>query len=346
MDMSHGSAPVTMEQRDLGQGLSTSRIALGTMTFGAESDEAASGEILDTFVAAGGTLIDTADVYADGVAEQWVGRWLRRRPDLRDRIVLVTKGRFPVTGQPGASLSRAYLRTALDASLRRLDVDHVDVYLAHGPDRTTPLEELAAFFADVVATGKARHIGVSNLVGWQIAKLTALLELQGGPRLVTHQPQYNLLAREVEWEVLPAARDAAISAIVWGPLGSGWLTGKYQRDTGPPRGSRLGDDPDRGIEAWGRRATERTWAIVDRVRTVAGELGVSPAVAALAWVADRPGVGAAIVGARTAEQLRATLPAASLHLPEDAAAALDEVSAPPLPDYPYRFAEEHSDVTS
>jgi aryl-alcohol dehydrogenase-like predicted oxidoreductase len=337
---------VTMEQRDLGQGVSTSRLALGTMTFGAESDEATAYQILDAFVAAGGTLIDTADVYSDGVAERWVGRWLRRRPDLRDQLVVVTKGRFPVTGQPGASLSRAYLRTALEASLRRLDVDHVDVYLAHGPDRATPLEELAAFFAEAVATGKARHVGVSNLLGWQIAKLTALLERQGGPRLVTHQPQYSLLTREIEWEVLPAAQDAGISAIVWGPLAAGWLTGKYQRDTPPPQGSRLGDDPNRGLEAWDRRATERTWTIIDRLTAVAAELGLSPAVAALAWVADRPGVGAAIVGARTVEQLHATLPAASLHLPDDATVALDEISAQPPPDYPYGYAEEYSVVTS
>ncbi|HSK96921.1 MAG TPA: aldo/keto reductase [Euzebyales bacterium] len=335
-----------MEQRDLGQGVATSRLALGTMTFGAESDEATAYQILDAFVAAGGTLIDTADVYSDGTAERWVGRWLRRHPDLRDELVVVTKGRFPVTGQPGAGLSRVYLRTALEASLRRLDVDHVDVYLAHGPDHATSLEELAAFFAEAVATGRARHVGVSNLVGWQIAKLAALLERQGGPRLVTHQPQYNLLAREVEWEVLPAAHDAGISAIAWGPLAAGWLTGKYRRNAPPPEGSRLGDDPTRGIEAWDRRGTERTWTIIDRVSAVAAELGVSPAVAALAWVADRPGVAAAIVGARTAEQLHATLPAASLHLPDDATAVLDDISTPPAPDYPYRFADEHATVTS
>ena len=335
-----------MEQRDLGQDVAVSRIALGTMTFGAESDEGAAGGILDTFVDAGGTVIDTADVYSDGIAEEWIGRWLRLHPGVRDRVILVTKGRFPVTGQPGASLSSAYLHTALDASLRRLDVDYVDVYLAHGPDRSTRMEDLGWFFAEIVATGKARHVGVSNLPGWQLAKLSTLLEGQGGPRLVTHQPQYNLLAREVEWEVLPAARDAGIDAIVWGPLGSGWLTGKYQRDSRPPEGSRLGDDPDRGVESWSRRANERTWAILDRLTEVAGELGVSRAVVALAWVADRPGVASAIVGARTAEQLRETLAAASVHLPEPAAAALDEVSAPPLPDYPYSFVEEWSDVVS
>lgn len=335
-----------MEQRSLGQSLAVSRIALGTMTFGAESDEAAAREILDTFVAAGGTLIDTADVYAHGVSERWIGAWLRARPGVRDRTVLVTKGRFPMPEQPGASLSRAYLRAALEASLRRLDVDHVDVYLAHGPDRSTPMEELAAFFAEAVATGKARHVGVSNLPGWQIAKLAVLLEHQGGPRLLVHQPQYNLLAREVEWEVLPAARDAGVQAIVWGPLAAGWLTGKYQRGAAPPQGSRLGDDPTRGIEAWDRRDHPRTWAIVERLSAVAGELGTTPAAAALAWAADRPGVAAAIVGARTAEQLRDTLPAAALRLPAEASAALDEVSVPPRPDYPYGFIDDFSVVTS
>ena len=333
-----------MERRQLGQsGPVVSRLALGTMTFGAESDEAASQEILDVFVQAGGVLIDTADVYADGLSERLIGLWLRTRPGSRDQVVLATKGRFPVPGQPGASLHASYLQAALDASLARLAVDHVDLYQVHGPDRSTPLEEVVEFFQQAVASGKTTHVGASNLPGWQIAKL-ALLCQQAGVPLVAHQPQYSLLAREVEWEVMPAAIDAGLGALVWGPLGAGWLTGKYRRSERPPARSRLGHDPNRGLEAWDRRGTELTWTVIDRLQQVADQHEISPAQAALAWVADRPGVVSAIVGARTADQLRHTVAAGSLHLDPAATTRLDQVSAPRLPDYPYGYIAEWAGV--
>jgi len=325
-----------MELRRLGEhGPEVSRLALGAMTFGAESDEKTTYEILDVFVEAGGTLVDTADVYSDGVSEELVGRWLRSREGVGDRVVLATKGRFPVTGQPGAGLSAAYLRGALDASLRRLGVERVDLYQTHGPDDRVGVEELAGFFTEAVAAGKVGSVGVSNLPGWQLTRLVHLLREAGAPPLVSHQPQYNLLAREVEWEVLPAAIEAGIGAIVWGPLAAGWLTGKYRRDSRPGAGTRLGDNPTRGNEDWDRRGTEHTWTVLDRLRSVAEDAGVSMGQAAIAWVADRPGVTSAIVGARTADQLRQTLPAGDLHLDAAATAALDEVSAPATPDYPY-----------
>ena len=333
-----------MERRQLGQrGPEVSRLALGTMTFGAESDEAASQEILDVFVEAGGVLIDTADVYADGLSEHLVGAWLRARPGRREQVVLATKGRFPVAGQPGASLRASYLRAALDASLDRLAVDRVDLYQIHGPDLSTPLEEVVEFFEQAVASGKATYVGASNLPGWQIAKLARLCQQADVP-LVAHQPQYSLLAREVEWEVMPAAIDAELGALAWSPLGGGWLTGKYRRDEAPPARSRLGEDPNRGVEAWDRRGTERTWAVIDRLQQVAEEHGVSPAQAALAWVADRPGVTSAIVGARTADQLQQTVAAGSLHLDPAATTRLDDVSAPRMPDYPYGFVAEWAGV--
>ncbi|HEY9475483.1 MAG TPA: aldo/keto reductase, partial [Mycobacteriales bacterium] len=294
---------------------------------------------------AGGRLIDTADVYSDGISEEWIGRWLRADPSRRERVVLATKGRFAVSGQPGAGLSKKYLHTALDASLRRLGVDHVDLYQAHGPDNRTALSELLEFFDEAVASGRTTHVGVSNFTGWQLATLATQAGSDTGPAIVAHQPQYSLLAREVEWEVMPAAIHHDVGAIVWGPLAAGWLTGKYRRDQPPPAGTRLGEDPDRGLEAWSRRANPHTWAVLETLRSVAEEADVTPAQAALAWVAERPGVRAAIVGARTAEQLRGSLVAAEVRLTETQTARLDAVSAPGTPDYPYQFIGQLAERT-
>lgn len=330
-----------MEQRQLGRsGPAVSRLACGAMMFGGAADEKASREMLDAFVDAGGTLVDTADVY--GTSENIIAGWLRARPGARERVVLATKGRFAKEGQPGASLAPAYLRTALDASLDRLGVDHVDLYQLHGPDADTPLEDTAAFLTEAVASGKVGHVGVSNFPGWQFTKLSRLLAENGGPPLVTHQVQYSLLARAVEWEVLPATVDAGAGAILWGPLGQGWLTGKYRRDQAPAPDTRVGGSGDDVLEAWHRRSTDRVWAIVDKVGKVAADLGLTPGQAALAWAADRPGVTAPIVGARKVEQLTDSLGAADVHLPADVTAALDEVSTPPAPEYPYPWVDEIS----
>lgn len=332
-----------MELRRLGDdGPVVSRMALGCMTFGQEADEKTSHAILDAFVEAGGTLVDTADVYADGRSEEILGRWLRSRPEHRARLVVASKGRFPVAGQQGAGLSRAYLHRALDATLRRLGVEQVDLYQAHGPDPRVPTEELVTFCAEATAAGKVAHVGLSNFPGWQ----TTLVHMQalgsGAQAPVSLQPQYSLLVREPEWEQLPAAAALGMGVLVWGPLGAGWLTGKYRRDAAAPAGSRLGDDPDRGLEAFSRRGTERTWRIVEELEQVAAEHALTPARAALAWVMDRPGVTAALVGARNPDQVRDCLRAADLHLDPGATARLDRVSEPPTPDYPYAFVTEIS----
>jgi aryl-alcohol dehydrogenase-like predicted oxidoreductase len=332
-----------MELRELGVGgPMVSRLALGCMTFGQEADEDTAYAILDAFVEAGGTLIDNADVYVDGRSEEILGRWMRDRPEHRERLVIASKGRFPVTGQPGAGLSRAYLRRALDASLRRLGVERIDIYQAHGPDPRVPLEEFAAFAVEATEAGKVAHVGVSNFAGWQLALTHAELLRSGGAPPVSLQPQYSLLVREPEWEQLPAARALAMGTMVWGPLGAGWLTGKYRRDAGAPSGSRLGDDPNRGLEAFSRRGTERTWRIIETLEDVAAQHDLAATHAALAWVMDRPGVTAALVGARTADQLRSCLQAADLHLDPAATEVLNKVSEPPTPDYPYTFLTEIS----
>ncbi|MFE6028759.1 aldo/keto reductase [Streptomyces niveus] len=329
-----------MEIRQLGSaGPAVSRFALGAMTFGGDTDEATAHEMLDAYVEAGGTLIDTADNYGGGASERIVGRWLNSRPGMRERVLVATKGRF---GYPGAGLTPAYLRGAIDAGLSRLGVDHVDLYQLHGPDDEHRVDEIVDFLAEIVTAGKARHVGVSNFAGWQVAKLARLLAERGGPPLVSQQIQYNLLARAVEWEVVPAGVDAGVGTLLYGPLAQGWLTGKYRRDQEPPAGTRVAQAGEQTSEAWHRRNTDDVWAVVDVLRDVAHAHGVTPGQAALAWVADRPGVTAPIVGARTVAQLRESLGAATLRLDEKATARLTEVSAPVTPNYPYQMIERIS----
>jgi aryl-alcohol dehydrogenase-like predicted oxidoreductase len=314
--------------------LRVSSIALGTMTFGAETDANESRRILDTYVEHGGNFIDTADVYSDGACEKILGPWLKRHPE----VLVATKGRFEVSGQPGWGLSAAYLTRALDASLARLGVDSVHLYQVHGPDRRVQPAELAAFFADALESGRVSTVGVSNLPGWQLALVAQLLN---DPRLISHQVQYNLLAREIEWEIMPAALDAGLQCLAWGPLASGWLTGKYRKGESPAWNTRLGEDPNRGVEAWAKRDNSHTWSILGTLQLEAGRLGCTMPGLALTWLLDRPGVACAIIGARTAIQLSQVLAShADTAYDDQARQALDQVSAPCTPDYPYGFFAE------
>ncbi|GAA2616468.1 aldo/keto reductase [Dactylosporangium fulvum] len=286
---------------------------------------------------AAGTFIDTADVYSRGVSEEIVGRWLAARPGARDRVVIATKGRFPMGDGPNdAGLTRTHLSRALEASLRRLGVETVDLYQAHAWDPLTPIEETLGFFDDAVRAGKIRYVGVSNFVGWQLQKAALLTQLRGLAPIVTLQPQYNLLVRDIEFELVDVCRNERIGILPWSPLAGGWLTGKYARDHAPIGATRLGEDPGRGMEAYGpRNAQERTWHILDAVRQVADERGVSMSQVALAWVAARPAVTSVILGARTVEQLDDNLGAADLRLSEKETALLTEASTPIVADYPY-----------
>jgi aryl-alcohol dehydrogenase-like predicted oxidoreductase len=327
-----------MEYRSLGRtGTVVSTLCLGTMTFGKESDEKVSHAQLDRFVERGGNFIDTADVYSRGRSEEIIGRWFAARPGVRDRIVLATKGRFPMGDGPnGHGLSRTHLTRALEASLRRLGVEAIDLYQAHAWDPITPIEETLRFYDDAVRAGKIRYAGVSNFVGWQLQKAATIAELRGLAPIVTLQPQYNLIARDIEFELVDVCRNEGIGILPWSPLAGGWLTGKYRRDEVPSGPSRLGEDPERGMEAYApRNAQERTWRIVDTVRQVAKDRGVSMAQVALAWAADRPMVTSVILGARTLEQLDDNLDTAGLQLSEGETALLDEASAPVVADYPY-----------
>ena len=215
-----------MEYRTLGRsGCSVSTLALGTMTFGNETDEAGSHAQLDAFVEAGGTLVDTADVYTAGVSEQIIGSWLAGRPDAREHVVLATKGRFPMGDGPNdVGLSRRHLAAALDASLRRLGVERLDLYQVHAYDPHTPIEETLGVLSDAVSAGKVHYIGLSNFTGWQLQRAVDVAEHRHLSVPVMLQPQYNLLAREIEWEIVPAARANGLGLLPWSPLGGGWLT--------------------------------------------------------------------------------------------------------------------------
>lgn len=326
-----------MEYRLLGDsGLAVSRLCLGTMTFGAETDRAGSFAQLDAFVEAGGTFIDTADVYSRGVSEQLVGDWLGERADARDQVVLATKGRFPMNDGPnGVGLSRRHLHDALEASLRRLGVESIDLYQLHAWDPLTPIDEYLRFIDDAIGAGKVHYFGLSNFVGWQLTAVAERAAAQGWTVPVSLQPQYNLLTRYIELEIVPACERYGLGLMPWSPLAGGWLTGKYRRDTRPSGASRLGDNPARGMEAYDRRNIDATWAVLDALEDVAKQSGLTMAQAALAWLADRPQVTSPIVGARTLEQLQGSLAVAEVHLDGDAARRLTEVSEPALPDYPY-----------
>jgi aryl-alcohol dehydrogenase-like predicted oxidoreductase len=317
------------------------RYALGTMTFGAETDEATARAQLDAFVEAGGTQIDTADVYSAGEAERILGRWLADRPDVD--IVLTTKGRFaPPTGSAGAS--RRGIALAVERSLRRLGVDAIDCYLIHGWDQATPVAETLDALSAQVRAGRVHRIGWSNVTGWQLQRIITTARLSGHVVPDVLQAQYNLLDRGIELEVLPVCLEEGVGLTCWSPLGGGWLTGKYRRDQRPTGSTRLGEDPDRGVEAYDRRDVDTTWQILDVAGEVAERHGVPMGHVALAWLAGRPGVEQVIVGARTLEQLTDNLAAVDLDLPAADRDALTSASAAGIPPYPYEMIADICDV--
>jgi aryl-alcohol dehydrogenase-like predicted oxidoreductase len=330
-----------MKYRNLGNsGAIVSELTLGTMTFGAEADETTSHAIIDSFVEHGGTFIDTADVYSAGESEQIVGRWLASHREQAKQVVLATKGRFPMGDGPNdLGLSRRHLRTALDASLTRLGVDHIDLYQMHAWDALTPIDETLSFLDDAVAAGKIGYYGFSNYLGWQLTKAVHRAAALNLAPPVTLQPQYSLLVRDIEHEVVPAALDANIGLLPWSPLGGGWLTGKYERDVAPTGASRLGENPKRGMEAWeARNADERTWAVIAAVKSIAEAHDATASQVAIAWLLTRPAMTSVILGARTVDQLVDNLGATDLELSPDEIARLTDASAPNADDYPYGVA--------
>lgn len=315
-----------MKHRHLGRsGLVVSRLALGTMTWGGDTDEDDAAAQLIAFHEAGGTLVDTADVYVQGESERVLGRLLKDVVP-RDEVVVATKA-YGVTGPRvmNRGTSRGHLLSALDASLERLQLDHVDLWQLHAWDPMTPWEEAMAAVDTAVSSGRVRYAGVSNFSGWQQSACAAWQRaVPGRAPLVSNQVEYSLLQRGVEREVVPSALAQGLGLLPWSPLGRGVLTGKYRH--GSPADSRGSSERfKRFVEPY---LDERSASVVDAVLTAADGLGVSPVAVALAWVRDRPGVVAPIVGARTAAQLQASLAAEEVVLPDVVRQALDDVSAP------------------
>lgn len=314
-----------MQERQLGRsGLRVSRLALGTMTWGRDTDADEAAVQLLAFADAGGTLVDTADVYGNGEAERILGSLLG---DLvpRDQLVLATKAVARRDGGPfGSGASRGALLAALDGSLRRLGVDHIDLWQLHAWDPTVPLEETLVTVDTAMASGRVRYAGVSNYTAWQLASAASWQRaVAGRAPVVSLQAEYSLLERSVERQVCAAAQFHGVGLLPWAPLGRGVLTGKYRNGT--PSDSRGASEHLAGYVEHHR--TERAARVVQAVVTAADGLGTSPLAVALAWVRDRPGVVAPIVGARDAAQLAGSLAAEALVLPAAIRAALDDVSA-------------------
>ncbi|GGX95028.1 aldo/keto reductase [Streptomyces minutiscleroticus] len=315
-----------MEQRHLGRtGLRVSRIGLGTLTWGRDTGEHDAAGLLKVFWEAGGTLVDTADVYGDGEAEYLLGQLMERLVPRRDLVICTKAGSLP-DPERRVDGSRGHLLAALDASLARLGTDYVDLWQVHAYDPGTPLEETLQALDTAVNSGRVRYAGVSNFCGWQLAKAATWQLAAPGTRtrLAGAQMEYSLLQRGIEREVLPAAIDLGVGLLPSSPLGRGVLTGKYRHTT--PTDSRGGSEHLAPFVA--PYLDDAASRIVDAVATAADGLATTPLHVALAWVRDRPGVVAPVVGARNATQLTAALSVESLSLPDEICRALDDVSAP------------------
>ncbi|WP_270887999.1 aldo/keto reductase [Pedococcus sp. 5OH_020] len=312
-----------MRHRRMGSsGLSVSRLALGTMTWGRTTDEQEARDQLRTFLDAGGTLVDTAHGYADGTSEETIGRLLEDSVAREDVVLCTKSGISRRSGHRVVDTSRHSLLSQLDTSLERLRTDHVDLWLVHTWSDEAPLTETLSALEWAVSTGRARYVGVSNFSGWQTARALSLLEQARIP-LVANEIEYSLVNRSAEPDLVPAAQSLGFGLMAWSPLGRGVLTGKYRH--GVPADSRAASRDFPRFTA--RYLDERTAGIVEGLAIAAKGLGVSPAEVALAWVRDRPGVVSPVVGARTTAQLRTSLASETLELPQELVAALDEVSA-------------------
>ena len=327
-----------MEYRFMGKtGLKVSELCLGAMTFGREASAADSVLMLNRFAEAGGNFIDTADVYSQGISEEILGRWLMEQR--REDWVIATKVRFGMgAGLNDVGLGRKHIMAGVEASLRRLGTDYIDVYQVHMWDPHTPLEETLSTLDTLVRDGKVRYLGVSNFTGWQLQKAVDLSLHMGWEPFKCLQPLYNLLDRETEWELIPVCLNEGIGVIPWSPLRGGWLSGKYRRGMdAPPQGTRVEEAEAKGwSEAWGVYNNEHTWTVVDTVFMLADETGKSPAQVALNWLLQRPAMTAPIIGARTMAQLEDNLGASGWALTTEQMEQLNNASDARLP-YPYSF---------
>jgi len=331
-----------MEYRMVGKsGVKVSALCLGAMTFGREASERDSFAMMDRFVADGGNFIDTANVYSTGISEEIVGKWLSGKH--RDDYVVATKVRFAMgEGANEVGLSRKHLLQSVQASLARLKTDYIDLYQVHAWDPLTPLEETLSTLNDLVRRGLVRYIGASNFRGWQLQKAIDISRKNGWEAFSCLQPQYNLLTRATEYELIPVCMSEGLGVIPWSPLRGGWLSGKFHRGmSAPPQDSRVAIAEQKGwSEGWSRYNTEATWKLLDELAAVAKEAGKSSAQSAIRWLMQKPGVTAPIIGARSMEQLVNNLGAAGWTLSEEQMGRLDAASAAEV-SYPYDLSAEN-----
>jgi aryl-alcohol dehydrogenase-like predicted oxidoreductase len=316
-------------------GLKVSPACLGAMNFGVSGpagncDEAEATRIVEAYLGSGGNFIDTADGYTSGESEQIVGRAISGK---RDSVVLATKAFLPQGPGPNdGGLSRVHLTRALEASLRRLGTDYIDLYQCHQWDSATPIEETMATLDGFVRAGKVRYLGCSNFTAAQIVESQWAAQRLNATPFISLQPQYSLVARGIEAEILPACDRHGLGTLVWSPLGSGVLTGRYRRGIAPEADTRLGRlkaSPSPMARAWADGfLNDRNLGIADEVAKVAAEVGITPTATALSWVRQRPGVTSVIIGPRTVEQLDGNLAGFAVDLPAEAVARLDEISQP------------------
>lgn len=324
-----------MQYRYMGRtGLKVSELCLGAMTFGRESTEEESYQMLDHFKDVGGNFIDTADVYSEGLSETILGRWLKQQN--RDDFVIATKVRFNMGDGPNdLGLSRKHILAGVEASLKRLDTDYIDLYQTHGWDPGTPLEETLQTLDSLVQSGKVRYIGASNVTAWQLQKAIDISRFNGWEPFSCLQPLYNLLDRELEWDLVPVCLNEGVGIIPWSPLRGGWLSGKYHRGMEtPPEGTRVEEAGKRGwSESWDVYGNERTWKIIDSMLEISVETGKSVAQIALNWLLQTPSMTAPIIGVRTMKHLEDNLGASGWILTADQMEKLNQVSekSPPYP---------------
>jgi aryl-alcohol dehydrogenase-like predicted oxidoreductase len=320
--------------RTLGHsGLRVSPLTLGTMTFGEDagwgSSPAESTAILERYLDLGGNSIDTANVYTNGHSEKIIGDYFAGRASLRDRVVIGTKFFCNLhVGDPnGGGSGRKAILQQLEESLRRLQMDHVDIYWIHNWDKGTPVEETLRTLDDLVTAGKIRYVGISDFPAWKAAEAQTVAQLRGWTPAIAMQVEYSLIERTVEGEHVPLAQELNLGLMPWSPLRRGLLSGKYSRSTG---GAVADHVP--GLD-------ERGYKIIDVLEVVAAELGATPAAAALAWVNSRPGVSSTIIGARRLDQFDANIASLEVTLTDKQLAALDEVSRPQL-NFPFENNEK------
>ncbi len=322
-----------MDYRNLGRaGLKVSEICLGTMTFGNGADQAGASRMVDAALAAGVNFFDTANSYVGGTSETMLGEALKGK---RHEAVIASKVFNPMGHRPNDSgMSRLHIKQQIEGVLKRLQTDYVDIFFIHHVDHTTPLEEMLRAFDDLVREGKVLYTACSNFEAWRLMESLWLSEINGWEKFACYQPQYSLVVRDIDEEIVPVLQLKGLGCVAWSPLGSGYLTGKYTPGSLKVQGSR-------SAEGWGfqsRFFAPNHAEILQGLLDVSKELGRSPAQVALRWVMDQPFMTSAIVGARNAEQLGETLKAGGWRLPPEALAKLDKISARPW-RYPRAFEE-------